>query len=393
MTFFIKVLFCVCFSFFSVTGLQANEGTGSFYPGKIWKDNKDIHINAHGGGVLHHEGKYYWFGEHKIAGEAGNKAHVGVHVYTSKNLTDWIDSGIALSVSEDPDSDIVKGSVIERPKVIYNQKTGKFVMWFHLELKGQGYKTARTGVAVADKAAGPYHFIESLRPNANIYPVNMSESEKKAVALMLKGQELKGHELPEKLKINIARLAELKVFARDFKGGQMARDMTIFKDKDNNAYQLYSSEDNQTLHISLLSDDYLSHAGTFIRLHPGGQNEAPAIAYSQGKYHLLTSGLSGWRPNAARQYVAEQILGTWQKVKNPTLGINPQNGLGPDKTFGGQSTFLLAIKDKPGKFIAMFDMWRPENAIDGRYIWLPVEFVDGTMQIQWHDSWDLSIFK
>ena len=32
---------------------------------------------------------------------------------------------------------------MERPKVIYNKQTGKFVMWFHLELKGRGYGPAR----------------------------------------------------------------------------------------------------------------------------------------------------------------------------------------------------------------------------------------------------------
>ena len=34
-------------------------------PGEIWPDNEGVHINAHGGGVLFHEGTYYWFGENK----------------------------------------------------------------------------------------------------------------------------------------------------------------------------------------------------------------------------------------------------------------------------------------------------------------------------------------
>ncbi len=46
----------------------------------------------------------------------------GVHVYTSDNLTSWTDAGIALRVSDYPESDIVKGAVIERPKVIYNKQ-------------------------------------------------------------------------------------------------------------------------------------------------------------------------------------------------------------------------------------------------------------------------------
>jgi hypothetical protein len=63
--------------------------------------------------------------------------------------------GVALPVSDDPQSEITKGCVMERPKVIYNEKTGKFVMWFHLELKGQGYKAARSALAVSDNVTGP----------------------------------------------------------------------------------------------------------------------------------------------------------------------------------------------------------------------------------------------
>ena len=61
--------------------------------GEVWPDNNEVHINAHGGGMLFYEGKYYWFGEHKIDGKAGNKAMVGVHCYSSKNLVDWKDEG------------------------------------------------------------------------------------------------------------------------------------------------------------------------------------------------------------------------------------------------------------------------------------------------------------
>lgn len=51
-----------------------------------------------------------------------------MHVYSSRNLTDWRDEGIALAVTTDPTSDIVKDAIIERPKVVYNSRTGKFVM-------------------------------------------------------------------------------------------------------------------------------------------------------------------------------------------------------------------------------------------------------------------------
>ena len=108
----------------------------SFKPAELWADENGVPINAHGGGIIFHKGRYWWFGEHKTEGGGGNRANVGVHCYSSKNLYDWRDEGIALAVApEGSGSPIEKGCILERPKVIYNAATGKFVMWFHLELK------------------------------------------------------------------------------------------------------------------------------------------------------------------------------------------------------------------------------------------------------------------
>jgi hypothetical protein len=57
-----------------------------FTPGEIWKDNSGKHLNVHGGGILFHNGVYYWYGEHKVAGKIGNTAQVGVSCYSSKDL-------------------------------------------------------------------------------------------------------------------------------------------------------------------------------------------------------------------------------------------------------------------------------------------------------------------
>lgn len=139
-----------------------------------WLDDCDTHINAHGGGILYDKGTYYWFGEHKTEGTNGNYANVGVHCYSSKDLYNWKDEGIALSVApEGSGSDIEKGCILERPKAIYNAKTQKYVMWFHLEPKGDGYSGAKSGVAVSDKAAGPYTFVKAMRPNAGCWPQNV----------------------------------------------------------------------------------------------------------------------------------------------------------------------------------------------------------------------------
>jgi beta-xylosidase len=319
---------------------EANPGTGKgntdFQPGRPWYDTNGAMINAHGGGMLFDNGTYYWFGEHKVEGRKGNSAWVGVHCYSSEDLYNWKDEGIALKVSEDPSSEITAGCVLERPKVIFNAKTGKYVMWFHLELKGQGYKAARSGVAVADKVTGPYTFIESMRPN-----------------------------------------------------GEMARDMTLFVDDDGKAYHIYASEDNATMIISQLNDDYLKPSGKFIKILNGRYREAPAVFKNRGKYFLITSDCTGWAPNAATVAVADSILGTWTEKGNPCQGAVSET----DVTFNSQSTYIQPVVGRPEVFIFMADRWNPENAIDGRYVWLPVQWDQGMPVIKWMDKWNLNFFR
>ncbi len=337
----------------------------AFVPGEVWPDTDGVHINAHGGGVLHHEGVYYWFGEHKIAGGAGNQAHVGVRCYSSRDLYNWKNEGVAFAVEEDPDSEVAAGCVLERPKVVYNAKTGRFVLWFHLEFAGTGYRTARTAVAVAERVTGPYRYVRSFRPHAGQWPI--------------RGAPPQG--------------PESEILHRDFAKGQMARDMTVFVDDDGTAYHVCASEENQTLHIAELTPDYLDFTGKYARVFPGGYNEAPAIFKHAGRYYLLSSGCTGWRPNAARSAVADSIWGPWRARGNPCVGPGPRADAGADKTFGGQSTCVFSVEGKAGAFIAMFDAWRPRNAIDGRYVWLPVAFTDdGGFEIRYRERWDLSVF-
>ncbi len=346
----------------------------TFTPGQPWPDDKGVHINAHGGGILWDAGRYYWFGEHKTEGPGGNLANVGVHCYSSRDLCNWRDEGIALRVMpEGSGSDIETGCILERPKVIRNAKTGQYVMWFHLEQKGARYSSACSGVAVSDRIAGPYTFLRSVRPDAGRYPVNVQQIHKgpSTAKASYPGGGLPVH--PD----------TLNLVGRDLARGQMARDMTLFVDDDGKAYHIFSSEENSTLHISLLSDDYLSHTGTWYRFFVNGFMEAPAIFKHEGNYYLMMSGCTGWKPNAARSAVAPSIFGPWTELGNPCVGEATET------TFESQSAFILPVRGKPGTFIYMGDRWRPDDAIDGRYIWLPIEMRDGVFRIGWQDEWKL----
>jgi hypothetical protein len=358
-----------------------------FHPGELWYDTDSNIINAHGGGILFHKGVYYWFGEYRYGSDRPpqDRTSPGVSCYSSSDLYNWTFRGIVMKTVDEQGHDIQRGAIIERPKVIYNKQTAQFVMWFHLELKGHGYSSARAAVAVASSPTGPYEFLESKRPLAGHWPQGFSEQQRQSVA----GEDSLEWWTPQWRKAVASGL----FVRRDFPEGQMSRDQTVFVDKDGTAYQISAAEENLTLHIRELTEDYLDFTGEWIQIFPGGHNEAPAIFEHNGNYYLLTSGATGWKPNAARSFTAPSLWGPWEALGNPAKGINPNNGIGPEQTFGGQSTFIFPVQGKPGAYIAMFDMWRPHNQIDSRYMWLPVTIGDGRFTVEWLNEWDFTYFE
>jgi hypothetical protein len=311
----------------------------AFEPGKVWKDTGGNAINAHGGGILYYNGTYYWYGEIKkgktwrVPGSHWENYRVnagGVSCYSSKDLLNWKYEGVALTPNTtDSASDIHISKVIERPKVIYNKTTGKFVMWMHID--SDDYRFARSGVAVSNSATGPFEYVRSERPNGN-----------------------------------------------------MARDMTIFQDDDGKAYHFYSSEENATMHICLLSDDYLSHTATEQRILIKQSREAPAVFKNGNKYYLISSGCTGWSPNPASYAVADAIMGDWTQVTNPCTGK------GSEQTWQSQSTYVIPVSGKANNYIFMADRWNKLDLEHSLYVWLPLTVNSkGQPEIVWKNKWNL----
>lgn len=326
--------------------------------GETFPDTDGCHINAHGGNIIFVDSVYYWYGECRSDGSKGSY-HRGVSCYSSTNLHDWRNCGVVLEVVEDTLSNIRRGCIIERPKVVYCPVTGKYVMWFHNELYGKGYEAAYAGVATSASPTGPFVLKHSGRVNPGVAPQNLAKEHLAA-------------QWPDNLEWWTPDWYDAIIkgmFAvRDLHGGQMARDMTIFIDPDTRkAYHIYSAEENLTLNIAELDDTYENHTGRYIRIFPGGHNEAPAIFKCNGKFWMITSGCTGWAPNAARLMCADDIMGEWSLYSNPCCGS------GADKTFGGQGSFILPLN---GEYYFMADIWNPKNLADSRYIWLKIQFDD-----------------
>lgn len=321
----------------SVPGVAAKD----FVPGEEWLDTAGKPINAHGGGILYHDGKYYWYGEYKkgktvlpewATWECYRTDVTGVGCYSSPDMVSWTFEGIVLpTVPDDPSHDLHPSKVLERPKVVYNAGTGKFVMWAHVE--SADYSKACAGVAVADSPTGPFKYLGSFRPN-----------------------------------------------------DAMSRDQTIFVDDDGKAYQFASSENNQTLYINELTDDYLKPTGKFTRNFIGLAREAPAVFKKDGKYYMLSSGCTGWDPNQAELAVADSVMGPW------TLTGNPCTGKDADKTFYAQSTYVQPVYGKKNCYIAMFDRWNKTDLESSRYVWLPLQFADDRITIPWREKWSIDEF-
>ena len=128
----------------------------SIRPGQVWLDTEGKRIQAHGGSVMYLDGSYYWYGENKeFTDPTKNIWHWGVRCYRSEDLYNWEDLGLIIPPDTDNEkSSIHPSSMMDRPHIIYNRRTKKFVCWLKIMEKDG---TQSETVLTADKLTGPYN--------------------------------------------------------------------------------------------------------------------------------------------------------------------------------------------------------------------------------------------
>jgi hypothetical protein len=328
--------------FFS--GTAADGEPAGFRPGQPWLDTDGTHINAHGYGILEHQGKYHWYGSHKIAGKTeSEKNEAGVRCYVSTDLLNWRNSGLVLSVTaEGQHPEVADAGILDRPKVIFHPATRKFIMYFKLyppKAAGGtvGTDVAYVGVATASEPLGPFDY-------------------------------------------------QGKFTGAGSPSG--SGDFAIYQDDGGATYHIAVRKPDKALVCGRLSKEGLRPDGDYAVMEGVTHaTEAPALFRRKGRYYLLGSGSTGWNPNPARMFVADRVAGPYQPLGNPCAGVNPLNQLGPEKTFGGQSTFVMPSPWNPDEWIAMFDIWKPQDPVNAGYIWLPLRFENDKPVLRWQTEW------
>lgn len=343
-------------------------------PGRIWLDTAGKRIHAHGGSVLYWEGTYYWYGENKEKTDGKNGIwHWGVRCYSSTDLYNWTDEGLIIPPdTEDPNSSLHPSACMDRPHIIYNCRTGKFVCWLKIMNRD---KTQTQTILTADHILGPYTMVrEGLRP--------------------------------------------LSMSAGDF-------DLTV--SEDGKAYYYFERVHSETI-CADLTEDYTDVTGTYSSHFPNGYppyvREATAHFIRNGKHYLITSGTTGYFPNPSQLAIGDTYHGPFRILGNP----HPQDE--SRTSYHSQISSVFKVAGKKDLYIAVADRWLPDlknydyeeckcwyeqrfnpnysgpdmshlsfgnagsrNTSIANYVWLPFRF-DGEMgYLDWRDEWKIEDYE
>ena len=322
-------------------------GTNKIINGEIdefvdWYDTDGNVINASDGGILYVDGIYHWYGmalrplPNHSNGNGGQQTTTGVVMYASRDLHQWEYEGVILPCSKDPSDELYGPMRFERPKIIYNDRTKKYVLWCHYVKypgdHGDEKGTGDAGLAICDTVNGTYQWLGFTRPI-------------------------------------------------DEKG--MVRDCTLYKDLDGSAYFIYDRQvgEDRCLHIVKLKDDYLGFTDEYQRIDCAYRREAAALFFHEGYYYMVTSGLTSWRFNQACCYRSKSLMGEWEDMGDPC--VNDEDHL----TFHSQSTYIFKVEGTEDDWILMAERHNVENFLHCSYIWLPIEFTnEGGLQLKYRNE-------
>lgn len=346
----------------------------AIYPGKVWLDTNGNRIQAHGGSVMYIDGVYYWYGENKEKTDGVNGIwHWGVKCYSSTDLYNWEDRGIIIPPEPgDPTSSLHPESCMDRPHIIYNKKTKKYVCWMKIMNK-DSFQTQTETVMVANHILGPYTKVkEGLQPL-----------------------------------------------------GMNAGDFDLAVAEDGKAYYYFERVHSETI-CADLTEDYTDVTGYysthFPRKHPPYVREATAHFKRNGKHYLITSGTTGYLPNPSEVAVADTWHGPYKVLGNPHVGDESQT------SFHSQISCIFKVEGKKDLYIACADRWLPQNMDKeypiyeemfnsiyseeekefdfsrmgeepvqntsiADYVWLPLRFDGDMVYIDWKDEWRIEDYE
>lgn len=348
----------------------------SIRPGQAMLDTQGKRIQAHGAGILYENGIYYWYGENKEFSTGKRRIWTwGIRCYSSHDLYNWKDEGLIIPPDvKDKRSSLHPAKPVDRPHILKNDRTGKYVCW--LKLSG---KEAYFTVLTADNILGPYSIVKD----------------------------------------------RMKPF------GKSAGDFDIWKDKSGKGYILFEHDHNGVI-AAALTDDYLNIAppyrDMFVGLKPPFTREGITHFAYQGQHYLLSSGMTGYIPNPSAVAVSADPLGPYTTLCDPHWNDKSS------ASFNSQVSCIIPISEERGSFLVMADRWVPQyivteeryqqilrvvarqsdksykpklrdylavagapflgsaNTSLAEYVWLPMCFEEGRPVIRWFDQWQIEDF-
>lgn len=324
----------------------------SIRPGQPWLDTDRQLIQAHGGSVLYHEGVFYWYGENKAPLDEENEIwHGGISCYSSTDLYNWKNEGVILEPSTTPGHPLGVDRFLERPHILYNPFTKKFVMWIKSWINGNDdlpraldRNAQYVVIAVADRMTGPYALARTFRP------LGMETGD-----------------------------FDLWVDPRDYK-----------------SYFIADRVHTEII-VADLTEDYMDVTGHYSAHFPYSgppeAREAPALFKRMDQFYMLTSGTTGYAPNPTQAAMAPLIHGPYT--------VDPEVCVADEKqtSFDCQFSCVLKHPYKEDLFIAIGDRWMNKvDRVNGQeridtsqagYVWLPIRFCGRRPVIVWMDEWTI----